>query len=82
MPLRVVRLEGTGRNACRASAEITVPTFFRSVAAIFFAAARTSLSMLSVVRMGVASKRISPNQQEATKGPMPGLVFLRCFGIF
>ncbi|MGB6687149.1 MAG: hypothetical protein WBE76_04840 [Terracidiphilus sp.] len=50
-PLRVFRSEGVGRKALRASEEITSPTLFPSVAAISFAAAKTSSSMARVVRM-------------------------------
>jgi hypothetical protein len=56
MPLRVAQLEGVGRNACRASAEITSPTLFFSAAAISLAAARTSSSMARVVRISAPFK--------------------------
>jgi hypothetical protein len=51
MPLRVFGRDALGRIACRASAEITSPTLFRSDAAISFAAARTSSSIARVVRI-------------------------------
>jgi hypothetical protein len=45
----VLNREGTGRNARRASEEITSPTGFRSMVASSLAAARTSSSMARVV---------------------------------
>jgi hypothetical protein len=53
----MARLECLGRIAVRASAEITSPTLFRSVAAISLAAARTSSSMARVVRKSSSSAK-------------------------
>src|ERR1035437_6726830 len=51
MPFRMAVLGDVGRNPCRASAEFTASTLFRSVSAISRAAASTSSSMARVVRM-------------------------------
>jgi hypothetical protein len=50
-PLRVFRPEFAGRNALRASKEITSPTLFLCVAANSLAAASTSSSIARVVRI-------------------------------
>ena len=49
IPFRVLPSDSEGRNAVRASTEITSPTLFRCEAASSFAAARTSSSIASVV---------------------------------
>ena len=51
IPFRVLPLGVAGRSALRASDEMTSPRLFRSVVASSLAAARTSSSMASVVRI-------------------------------
>jgi hypothetical protein len=73
-PLRVARLDEVGRIDLRASAEITSPTLFRSVAAISLAAARTSSSIASVVRiLGSLGENIT-HQSSYTKCGISDLI--------